>query len=279
MFRAKEKKDKMSKASNFTDLIQRVAASCLLHPLGAVRHESVGNVAGDEEEEVYEYESDEEEAEEREEEKEAAKKNNGEKYYGIWESTKEMEMETMMNQVFDVVSAMKKAYLSLQEAHCPWDPEKMRVADAAVLSELRKLGVLRERFKRSCGGGRGRGGGASAATLREVVAPYEAAVEELKREVKAKELEVENLKEKLKSVASLNGNGTGKKGRSLSRRKVSCSQAQGIAFPQLSSIAFVLLFARNDCYNLTIRMDFRFPIFNHSLNFCSLTWKVMVGEK
>lgn len=210
----------MSKASNFTDLIQRVAASCLLHPLAAVRHEAVGvseNDAGDEGE-VYEYVTDEEADE--------VKMNVGDReYYKAWEGTKEMEMETIMNQVFDVVSVMKKAYSSLQEAHCPWDPEKMRVADSAMVAELRKLGVLRERFRRS-GGGRGRGGEATAtATLREIVAPYEAAVEELKREVKAKEIEVEHMKEKLKSVS---GNSySGKKGRSVSRRKVSCSQGQG----------------------------------------------------
>ena len=70
----------------------------------------------------------------------------------------------------------------------------------------------------------------SAATVREVVEPYEAAVEELRREVKARELEVENLKEKLKSVAVLSaggGTGGGKKGRSLSRKKFICSQSQG----------------------------------------------------
>lgn len=224
--KAKEKGDRMSKASNFTDLVQRVAASCLLHPLAAIRPESVevsGNDSGDGEE-VYEYGTEEEEAEK----KEVVKGNGGEGgYYGAWKgTTKEMEMETIMNQVFDVVSAMKRAYSSLQEAHCPWDPEKMRIADTAVVAEMRKLGVLRERFRRSCGGSR-RGGGAPIAatvTLREIVAPYEAAVEELKREVKAKDVEVDQLKEKLTIV---NGNSyTGKKGRSVSKRKVSCSQGQ-----------------------------------------------------
>ncbi|KAF3439527.1 hypothetical protein FNV43_RR17805 [Rhamnella rubrinervis] len=224
--KAKKFGSRMSKASNFTDLIQRVAASCLLHPLAAVRHESVEDSENDggDEEEVYEYVTD--------EEAEEVKKNVGDRErYKAWEGTKEMEMETMMNQVFDVVSVMKKAYLSLQEAHCPWDPEKMRIADSAMVAELRKLGVLRERFRRNCGG-RGRGGGAPAmgtATLREIVAPYEAAVEELKREVKGKEMEVEHMKEKLKSV---NGNSyNGKKGRSISKRKVGCSQGQVAAAP------------------------------------------------
>ncbi|KAK9279477.1 hypothetical protein L1049_013156 [Liquidambar formosana] len=143
-------------------------------------------------------------------------------------------MELLMGEVFDAVSAMKRAYVSLQEAHCPWDPEKMRVADVAVVAELRRIGVLRERFRRSGGGGGGgrgrrRGGGGGVVELKEVVAPYEAAMEELKRKVKAREVEVENLKERLKSVTSLTTNG--KKGRTQSKRKVSCSLGQVAAAP------------------------------------------------
>ncbi|XP_059429662.1 protein GRAVITROPIC IN THE LIGHT 1 [Corylus avellana] len=233
-----------SKVSNFSDLIQRVAASCLLHPLAAGRHDSGGNRSGDEDEE---YESDdqedeEEEGSEEEEEKERCR---------AWEGTKEevrvervVEMERLMSEVFDAVSAMKRAYVGLQESHCPWDPEKMRVADVAVVAELRRLGVLRERFRRrmrrGCGGGafvarRKRVSGGVA--VREVVAPYESAVDELKREVKARESEVESLKEKLRNVAvsSLGPSGTnGKKGSAgsnQSRRKLSSSTIQGQACP------------------------------------------------
>lgn len=70
--------------------------------------------------------------------------------------------------------------------------------------------------------------------MREVVAPYEAAVEELKGEVKTKEREIESLREKLKTATSVSGgSGGGKKGRSSqSRRKVSCSsQAHGHVSP------------------------------------------------
>nr|XP_011460912.1 PREDICTED: uncharacterized protein LOC101294642 [Fragaria vesca subsp. vesca] len=120
----------------------------------------------------------------------------------------------IMNEVFDVILAMKNAYVSLQEAHNPWDPEKLRAADIAVVGELRKLGGLRETYlRRRCYG--------SGDMLMEVVAPYEAAVEELRREVKARDMEVEQLKQKLKSIVSVSNNS--KKIRSLSRRKVFCS--------------------------------------------------------
>ncbi|KAK6145297.1 hypothetical protein DH2020_022117 [Rehmannia glutinosa] len=203
-----------SKVSNFSDLIQRVTASCLLHPLAGVAR------TDEDEEDDYDNEAAEEEEEEEAEE---------EKEFNInlhWEGTNKdkphspriMELEMMMTQVFDAVSTMKRAYVSLQEAHCPWDPDKMRVADVAVVAELRRLGLLRERFRRSVGGGRL---GLGTATLREVVAPYEAAVDELKREVKAREAEVDNLREKLKTATSfdrITGKSKGK-----SKRRVSCT--------------------------------------------------------
>ncbi|CAK9164258.1 unnamed protein product [Ilex paraguariensis] len=226
-----------NRVSYFSDLIQRVTASCLL----SGRHESGQVSAGDEsEDEKYRSEDEDDEKEEEEEDGEEEEREEG---FRVWEGTKEearnervTELEMLIGEVFEAVSAMKRAYVSLQEAHCPWDPDKMRVSDVTVVAELRRLGVLRERFRRSvgreCSGGGGRGTWrVGAATLREVVAPYEAAVEELKREVKSKEVEVENLREKLKTATSRNG--SGKKGRSQShhqsKRRVSCSSQAQVA--------------------------------------------------
>ncbi|KAL6204490.1 hypothetical protein ACLB2K_021757 [Fragaria x ananassa] len=222
-----------AKVSNFSDLVQRVAASCLLHPLGAGRNgEFAANGAGDEDD-FSELELDEPEEEVREEEENGGGGGIRVREEGSRKEVMEMEMEMAMWEVFDAVSAMKKAYAGLQMAHSPWDPVKMRAADVAVVGELRKLGVLRERFRRRCssGGGRRGGGAVVGGTLREVVAPYEAAVEELKKEVKAKEVEVDNLKEKLSSVVNGSNGNNGKKGRSISRRKVGCSQLQVVAAP------------------------------------------------
>ncbi|XP_075635031.1 protein GRAVITROPIC IN THE LIGHT 1 [Castanea sativa] len=237
-----------SKASNFSDLIQRVAASCLLHPLAATRHE---NRAGDEEDESESESEAEAEAEfKSKEEEEAEEKEEKEKYKEWWEGTKEeariekmMEMERVMKEVFEAVSSMKRAYSTLQQAHCPWDPERIRVADVAVVGELKRLGVLRERFRRSSyNGGSSRGGRSGGVVgVREVVAPYEAAVEELKREVKVREVEVENLKEKLRNVATLSTTVTkGKKGRShshsLSKKKLSCTLQPQVAVAPTSEL-------------------------------------------
>lgn len=205
-----------SKVSNFSDLIQRMtASSCLLHSLSAIACDI----------EDSESDKDKEEEDHDEEEDENAQ----DQVNVNWDGAKDdvsavrervVELETLMGQVFEAVSAVKRAYVSQQEAHCPWDPDKMRAADMAVVAELRRLGMLRERYRRSSGG-RMR----PSATLREVVAPYEAALEELKREVKAKQAEVDSLGEKLKTATSFNGG----RSKGKSNRRASGSSTNQVA--------------------------------------------------
>ncbi|CAN4078641.1 unnamed protein product [Withania somnifera] len=212
-----------SKVSNFSDLIQRVTASCLLHPLSSTRIDGHISDSHDADESEDNKSSTEDEEEQQEDPPYVEKFQTFEVKKEETKTDTVIEMEMLLGQVFDAVSAMKKAYVSLQEAHCPWDQDKMRVADVAVVSELRKLGVLRERFRRNVVGGSGSGSGrgdwrVGEATLREVVAPYESALDELKQEVKAKEIEIDDLKEKLKTATC---NSSGKK--SKSKRRASCS--------------------------------------------------------
>ncbi|WJX37333.1 Protein GRAVITROPIC IN THE LIGHT 1 [Trifolium repens] len=227
------------KVSNFSDLIQRVTASCLLNPLVPVRKlvEDDSPYESEEEQEHYDIVDDDEEEEEELDPLEENDDFNEEKMVGM-KILKIKQMEVLMEEVFETVSSMKRAYVKLQEAHSPWDPEKMRVADVAVVSELRKLAVLRERFRRNGVGGGKKGGrrrGFGVASVREVVAPYEAVVEELKNEVKVKDLEVQNLKEKLEGVVALSSNGSGEKkpGRSQSKRKLGIQAIAAVPTPEL----------------------------------------------
>lgn len=227
------------KVSNFSDLIQRVTASCLLHPLA-----TAAAAVKEDDNSPYESEDNRNDSEEEENENDDEYEDE-ERLVGPLKAFKVKQMEALMEQVFETVSSMKRAYVRLQEAHSPWDPERMRSADVAVVSELRKLAVLRERFRRSGGGdddgrrkGRRRGGGGGVASVREVVAPYEAVVEELKKEVKVKDLEVKNLREKLDSAVALTTNGSAEKkpGRSLSKRKLGI---QGTFFNMLLTFYFI----------------------------------------
>ncbi|KAJ8545690.1 hypothetical protein K7X08_018273 [Anisodus acutangulus] len=211
----------VNKVSNFSDLIQRVTASCLLHPLSSTRIDGhISDARDGDESEDDKYTT---EYEDEQEEEDTPYVETQEKFQNFKETKTEkvIEMEMLLGEVFDAVWAMKKAYVSLQEAHCPWDQDKMRVADVAVISELKRLGVLRERYRRNARSGRGEWR-VGAATLREVVAPYESAVDELRQEVKAKENEINYLKEKLKTTTLVHTrSSSGKKNKS--KRKATCS--------------------------------------------------------
>ncbi|KAG2299830.1 hypothetical protein Bca52824_036302 [Brassica carinata] len=219
--KTKKRGEMANKVSNFSDLIQRVTASCLLHPLSAGRQDLASNRRGeyDSEEEEIQYE-DALQNENREEDETVRRKSGG----NVVSVEAVQEMEMVMEEVFTAAAALKRAYVALQDAHSPWDPEKMHDADVAMVAELRRIGTLRERFRRmrGTGGGRRKNDGGRG-MLREAVAPYEAVVKELKREAKAKDVEIENLKEKVKAMVNGNGNGGSKKHRLLSSRKVNCT--------------------------------------------------------
>ncbi|KAG7538324.1 hypothetical protein ISN44_As13g021120 [Arabidopsis suecica] len=242
--KTKKRGEMANKVSNFSDLIQRVTASCLLHPLAAGRQDLAGNRR-----EEYDTEEEENEEEGEIQYEDALEKENGKDETiraktgrnGVSVETVQ-EMEMVMEDVFTAAAAMKRAYVALQEAHSPWDPEKMHDADMAMVAELRRIGSLRERFRRMRGTGSGgrRKNDAGRGMLREAVAPYEAVVKELKKEVKVKDTEIENLKEKVKVASSMaNGNG-GKRHRLLSSRKVNCTTQIAVSpVPELFEMTMI----------------------------------------
>ncbi|XP_071720989.1 protein GRAVITROPIC IN THE LIGHT 1 [Rutidosis leptorrhynchoides] len=211
-----------NKVSNISDLIQRVTSNCLINPIGSARHYA------DDLTDIQSSDSDSNSDYEQEIKTASSAVPKTEYNNSKVDNSKQMEMVMFMTEVFETVSLLKKAYVSLQEAHCPYDQDKMRSSDVAVVAELRKLGVLRERFRRSVvkfgGGDAAAGRVVAGVTLREVVAPYEAAMEKLKNEVKSKEVEIQNLKEKLNSPAVSSGGSGGRKSRShQSKKKVNYS--------------------------------------------------------
>ncbi|KAK9055334.1 hypothetical protein SSX86_026417 [Deinandra increscens subsp. villosa] len=194
-----------NKVTNFSDFIHRLSC-CLLHPANNFTdHNSEYHHENNDQEEAATYvtgdgnEDDEEDSSESPAEDQQSGGNT---------NKREMEMVTLMGQVFETVSSMKKAYVSLQEAHFPWDADKMRLSDVAVVTALKRLGFLTERFRRNVGrlGGRidedSSGSKTTTTVLRAVVAPYEAALEKLKTEMKGKEVEVDALRRKLKTATA-----------------------------------------------------------------------------
>lgn len=56
-------------------------------------------------------------------------------------------MDTMIGSIFNNISSLKSAYIQLQEAHTPYDPDKIQAADKLVIEELTKLSELKHSYR------------------------------------------------------------------------------------------------------------------------------------
>ncbi|XP_078427663.1 glucose-6-phosphate isomerase, putative (DUF641) [Wolffia australiana] len=184
-----------ARASSLSGLLNRVSFSCLNAPPTL----APGEVDDSEPDEGGENEV----AEEEPEEEEATAAGGA--------------AEALMEEVFQAVAALKKAYVALQEAHSPWDPAKIAAGDAAVVAELRRLAWLRERFRR--------GTPSTEYPLRECIVPYAVAMADLKRDLKVKEAEIESFRER---VLAIEGRGaSSRKGRRRVRRSAAVAPLVG----------------------------------------------------
>ncbi|EPS72619.1 hypothetical protein M569_02135, partial [Genlisea aurea] len=56
-------------------------------------------------------------------------------------------MEALISRIFSNISLLKTAYIQLQAAHTPYDPEKIQAADKLVISELKNLSELKHIYR------------------------------------------------------------------------------------------------------------------------------------
>lgn len=56
-------------------------------------------------------------------------------------------VEALVSKIFTNISSLKSAYIRLQSAHTPYDPEKIQAADKLVISELKNLSELKHFYR------------------------------------------------------------------------------------------------------------------------------------
>ncbi|CAH8385720.1 unnamed protein product [Eruca vesicaria subsp. sativa] len=101
-------------------------------------------------------------------------------------------------KVFDTVSSLKLAYLEFQQAHLPYDPDKIIQADNLVVSHLETLRSFKRLYLKT------KKQLHAKTELRDEVEVNEKILEKLKAKMKAKESEIHFLKEKLNSLVAEN---------------------------------------------------------------------------
>ncbi|CAJ1970763.1 unnamed protein product [Sphenostylis stenocarpa] len=125
----------------------------------------------------------------------------------------------VMRKIFGAVSALKLAYLQLQQAHIPYDPLKIVAADDLVVAELDKICKFkREYTQKHCK--KARFNAARSAPLMAEIVAKEALLRKLKSQNSAKDSEIVRLRRDLLDLEIGNKNLTEKmKQISLEKRK------------------------------------------------------------
>ncbi|XP_057442143.1 protein GRAVITROPIC IN THE LIGHT 1 [Lotus japonicus] len=128
-----------------------------------------------------------------------------------------------LKKIFDVVSALKLAYLQLQQAHIPYDPLKITAADDRVVAELGKLCRFKREYKEMQCKKAQFNAERSNLLLAEVLA-REALLGKLKSRKSARDSEILRLRQELTDLETRNKNMTEKiKHVRLEKRKASVS--------------------------------------------------------
>ncbi|KAL2488531.1 Plant protein of unknown function [Forsythia ovata] len=108
-----------------------------------------------------------------------------------------------ISKLFSTLSALKLAYVKLQEAHIPYDPETIRAADEEVVSELESLCKIKKAYKEKLVKETNTLPACSALLLAEIHV-QEKVLEKLKYKVKDKDNELVNLQQQLRALVMRN---------------------------------------------------------------------------
>lgn len=124
-----------------------------------------------------------------------------------------------ISKLFDAISALKLAYVKLQEAHIPYDPDKIRAADELIVSHLESLCKIKRAHKEKQAKEMDAMSIYSALLLAEIQV-QERLLQKLKSQVKLKESVVVSLRQELYDLQL--------KHNKLLVRELSAQEKQGI---------------------------------------------------
>ncbi|KAJ4719208.1 IRK-interacting protein [Melia azedarach] len=114
-------------------------------------------------------------------------------------STSSVCGDTEISKLFDIVSALKLAYIELQEAHIPYDPEKIVAANELVVAKLEVLCNIKRMYKEKQLK-KVKLDSSRFELLKAEVEVKEKMLEELKFQAKAKDSDISNLRQKLQDL-------------------------------------------------------------------------------
>ncbi|WZY82400.1 hypothetical protein YC2023_028784 [Brassica napus] len=114
-------------------------------------------------------------------------------------------MEALISNLFGNISSLKSAYIQLQSAHTPYDPDKIQEADKAVISELKNLSELKHVYRENnpkpvCVSPKDSRLAAEIQEQQSLLKTYEVMVKKFQSEIQNKDSEITHMLEKIEEA-------------------------------------------------------------------------------
>ncbi|CAA7050692.1 unnamed protein product [Microthlaspi erraticum] len=155
-------------------------------------------------------------------------------------------MEALISNLFGNISSLKSAYIELQSAHTPYDPEKIQAADKVVISELKNLSELKHFYRENnpkpvCVSPQDSRLAAEIQEQQSLLKTYEVMVKKFQSEIQNKDSEITQMLQKIEEAnqkrLKLEKN---LKLRGMSTNEASSGGGDGnLQFPDLTTELFV----------------------------------------
>lgn len=114
-------------------------------------------------------------------------------------------MEALISKIFTNISSLKSAYIELQAAHTPYDPDKIQAADKQVISELKNLSELKHFYrennpKPACVSPQDSRLAAEIQEQQSLLKTYEVMVKKFQSEIQNKDTEIIQLQQQIEEA-------------------------------------------------------------------------------
>lgn len=114
-------------------------------------------------------------------------------------------LEALVSKIFANISSLKSAYIELQAAHTPYDPDKIQAADKLVISELKNLSELKHFYrennpKPACVSPQDSRLAAEIQEQQSLLKTYEVMVKKFQSEIQNKDSEIHQLQQHIEEA-------------------------------------------------------------------------------
>ncbi|XP_057500008.1 protein GRAVITROPIC IN THE LIGHT 1 [Actinidia eriantha] len=114
-------------------------------------------------------------------------------------------VEALISKIFTNISSLKSAYIKLQDAHTPYDPDKIQAADKLVISELKNLSELKHFYRENnpkpvCVSPQDSRLAAEIQEQQNLLKTYEVMVKKFQSEIQNKDTEILQLEQQIQEA-------------------------------------------------------------------------------